>query len=126
MRVKPLHHNIHVLDLEKSLAWYEKALNMRELRRKGPEDGSWIIVFIGSDESDFEFELTWNKGRTEPYINGGHDTHVAVSVDDVAAARKLHEEMGCVVFDNPKMNLYFIADPDGVEYEILAEDRHKN
>lgn len=124
MRVRPIHHNVHVLDLDTSIAWYEKALNMHVDRRKGPSDGSWEIVFLRSDDSDFEFELTWNRGRTEPYVNGGEDTHVAVTVDDVEAARALHEEMGCVCYVNEAMNLYFIEDPDGVWYEILSEDRN--
>ena len=36
-------------------------------------------------------------------------------------ARKLHDEMGCVVQDNPAMGLYFIEDPDGCWIEILPE-----
>ncbi len=38
------------------------------------------------------------------------------------AARKLHEDMGCIVFDNPRMGIYFIADPDGSWIEIIPGD----
>jgi lactoylglutathione lyase len=31
--------------------------------------------------------------------------------------------MGCIVKENPKMGLYFIADPDGQWIEILPEKR---
>ncbi|MFR3272728.1 MAG: hypothetical protein ACLTQI_02065 [Slackia sp.] len=31
-------------------------------------------VYIGNDETDFQMELTWNNGRTEPYNNGSRDT----------------------------------------------------
>ena len=41
---KCVHRCTHVLDLEKTLAFYEKALGITETRRKEPEDGSWIIV----------------------------------------------------------------------------------
>lgn len=122
MRAKLVHHNIHVLDLDASVAFYERALGLRELRRKGPEDGSWLIVFLGNDESDFEIELTWNEGRTEPYDNGIGDTHMAVRVDDYDAFHRLHEEMGCIVKENPAMGLYFIGDPDGCWIEVLPAE----
>ena len=43
----------------------------------GPDDGSWENVFLGNEKTDFQVELTWNRGRTEPYDNGGRDTHLA-------------------------------------------------
>ena len=119
MRTKLIHRNTHVYDLDATLAFYEKALGLTERRRKGPEDGSWLIVFIGNDESDFELELTWNNGFEGTYDNGNGDTHVAVRVDDYDAFHALHEEVGCIVKENPRMGLYFIADPDGCWIEIL-------
>ena len=119
MKAKMVHRCIHVLDLDKSLDFYERALGFSEKRRKGPDDGSWLIVFIGNDESPFEMELTWNRGRTEPYDNGNGDTHLAVTVPDIDTAHELHESMGCIVHENPAMGLYFIADPDGCWTEIL-------
>ena len=101
MRTKLIHRNTHVYDLDATLAFYEKALGLTERRRKGPEDGSWLIVFIGNDESDFELELTWNNGFEGTYDNGNGDTHVAVRVDDYDAFHALHEEMGCIVKENP-------------------------
>ena len=44
---KAIHRCLHVLDLEKSIAFYEKALGMTEIRRMGPEDGSWTNAFMG-------------------------------------------------------------------------------
>lgn len=119
MRAKMVHDCIHVLDRDKSIAFYEKAFGLEVKRRKGPEDGSWEIIFMGNDESDFELELTWNKGRVEPYDNGGEDTHLAFAVDDMAAARKLHEEMGCVCYVNESMGIYFVEDPDGCWREAV-------
>lgn len=119
MNAKAIHRCLHVLDLEKSIAFYEKALGMTEIRRMGPEDGSWTNVFMGNDASGFQLELTWNRGRTEPYDNGGRDSHLAFTVDDYAAARALHEEMGCICHVNEAMGLYFIEDPDGCWLEIL-------
>ena len=66
MKAKMVHECIHVLDLEKSLEFYEKALGLTVQHRMGPEDGSWENVFIGNDQSAFQRELTWNRGRPEP------------------------------------------------------------
>ncbi len=70
MESKAIHRCLHVLDLDKSLTFYERALGMKEIRRMGPEDGSWVNAFIGSGGSGFQLELTWNRGRIEPYDNG--------------------------------------------------------
>ena len=88
------------------------------LREMGPEDGSWTNTFMGNDGAPFEIELTWNRGRVEPCENGGKDTHIAF-VDDFDAAHGLHEKMGCIIRENPRMGLYFIADPEGQWIEIL-------
>ncbi len=42
-----------------------------------------------------------------------------MQVEDKAAAHALHEEMGCICFENREMDLYFINDPDGYWIEIL-------
>ena len=41
------HNNLNVLDLEKSMAFYEKALGLRETKRIAPPDGGFIIVYLG-------------------------------------------------------------------------------
>lgn len=96
--------------------WHSWGLLLREM---GPEDGSWTNTFMGNDGVPFEIELTWNRGRVEPYENGGKDTHIAFVVDDFDAAHELHEKMGCIIRENPRMGLYFIADPEGQWIEIL-------
>ena len=70
---------------------YEKALGMTEIRRMGPEDGSCNQRVHGQRRLGLPIELTWNRGRTEPYDNGGRDSHLAFTVDDYEAARALHE-----------------------------------
>jgi lactoylglutathione lyase len=121
MRARFVHWCIHVIDKDAAIAFYEKALGFHVDREKGPADGSWSNTFMVSPESPFELELTWNRGRTEPYANGGSDTHIAFRVDDIDAAHALHKEMGCIVYENPDMGLYFIADPDGSWIEVLPE-----
>ena len=96
MKAKMIHRCIHVLDLEKSLAFYKRA--------------------FGLDE------LVWESGRTEAYDNGSNDTHLAFAVDDVDAARLLHDEMDCVCHELGRDGIYFIEDPDGCCLEIVPSD----
>ncbi len=119
MNFKMIHENYNVFDLEKSLAFYEKALGLHEKRRNTAADGSFIIVYIGNDETDFELELTWMQAYDRPYDLGDCEFHLAFRTDDFEAAHKLHEEMGCICFENPDMGIYFITDPDGYWLEII-------
>lgn len=119
MQVRAVHHCHHIKDIDASLAFYEKALDMHETRRKVADDGSWQIIFVAAQDDSFEIELTWNKDFEGVYDNGSRDTHLAVRVDDIDAAHTLHEQMGCICSENPKMNLYFIEDPDGYWIEVL-------
>ena len=48
MKFRMVHENYNVVDLDKSLAFYEKALGLKEARRKTAEDGSFIIVYISN------------------------------------------------------------------------------
>ena len=119
MNFKMIHENYNVYDLEKSLAFYEKALGLKEKRRKIADDGSFIIVFIGNEENTFEMELTWLRDMDRPYNLGDCEFHLAFEAEDYEKAHALHEEMGCICFENHAMGLYFITDPDGYWLEIL-------
>ena len=96
MKFHFLHENFNVLDLEKSIKFYEEALGLKVVREKFAEDGSYKIVYLGDEEF-----------------------HLAFEVDNYDEAFKKHTEMGCVVFVNEKMGIYFITDPDGYWLEIL-------
>ncbi len=37
------HYNYNVKDLDKSIQFYEKALGLKEVRRKEAQDGSFIV-----------------------------------------------------------------------------------
>ena len=123
MKFKMVHENYNVLDLEKSMVFYEKALGLTEKRRKTAPDGSYVIVFIGNAESEFELELTWLRDHPDPYDIGEEEFHLAFHVDDFDAAHRLHEEMGCICFENHSMGIYFIQDPDGYWLEVIPAKR---
>ncbi len=111
------HFNFNVLDLEKSMAFYEKALGLKEVRRKERE--GFTLVYLGDGKTDFTLELTYLKNRKEPYNLGECEFHLAMNTKDFEAAHKLHKEMGCIAFENPDMGIYFITDPDGYWIEIV-------
>ena len=117
MKFKMIHENYNVADLAQSMAFYEKALGLHEVRRIN--GNGFIIVYMGNDESSFELELTWLEEHPQKYNLGECEFHLAFEVDDFDAAHKLHEEMGCICFENPAMGIYFISDPDGYWLEGL-------
>ena len=119
MKFKMIHNNINVLDLEKSLAFYDEALGLKEVRRITPEDGSFIIVYTANEESEHQLELTWLRDRKEPYNLGDNEFHLAFRTDDYDGAYKKHKEMGCICYENTDMGIYFICDPDGYWLEVL-------
>lgn len=117
------HYNYNVLDLEKSIAFYEAALGLKEVRRKESPDGSWKLVYLGDGITDFQLELTWLRDRKEPYNLGENEFHLAFTVADYEAAHEKHKEMGCICFENPEMGIYFINDPDNYWLEIVPEKK---
>ena len=119
MTFKMVHENYNVKDLDASLAFYKEALELTESRRIEASDGSFIIVYVTNESSDFELELTWLKDHPQNYDLGECEFHLAFRTDDYEAAHKKHEEMGCICFENPSMGIYFIEDPDGYWLEIV-------
>jgi lactoylglutathione lyase len=117
------HNNLNVLDLNKSLAFYQKALGLQETRRIKAADGSFILVFLGDGETAHRLELTWLRDRKEAYNLGDNEFHLAFTTEDYQAAHRMHQEMGCICYENPKMGIYFIEDPDGYWLEIVPERR---
>ena len=113
------HNNFNVCDLDKSLAFYKEALGLEETRRIEPADGSFIIVYLGDGKSQHLLELTWLRDWDRPYNLGDNEFHLAFTTDDFEAAHKKHQEMGCICFENEKMGIYFITDPDEYWLEIV-------
>lgn len=114
-----IHQNYNVLDLERSLAFYQEALELREVRRK--EGEGFILCYLADESRGFQLELTWLRDRKEPYSLGDNEFHLAFETDDYQGAHAKHEKMGCICYENPAMGLYFISDPDGYWLEIVPK-----
>ncbi|SMX50329.1 VOC family protein [Maliponia aquimaris] len=122
---KQIHSMIRVLDEARSVAFYEKAFGLTVADRLDfPE---FTLVYMSNAETEFELELTINKGRTEPYDLGDGYGHLAVSVADLQAEHARFEAEGL----NPRKlvefapggqllaRFFFVADPDGYQIEVL-------
>ena len=122
IKAKLDHFNFNVTDLERSISFYNKALGFVESHRINSNDGSFIIVYLKDNQSDFLLELTWMRDHPQAYDLGECEFHLCVRVPgDYDAVRAFHKEMGVVCYENHDMGLYFIEDPDGYWIEILPQ-----
>ena len=116
------HFNFNVLDLERSLDFYRRALDLSVAREKEADDGSFRLVYLkDAADSPFLLELTWLRDRTQPYDLGEEEFHLAFRTDEYDRLHRLHQDMGCICFENPAMGIYFIQDPDGYWIEIVPD-----
>ena len=118
------HTMIRVMDLEKSLAFYQDALGFKEVRRKDKPEGKFTLVYLGDGQTDFTLELTYNYDPEKPYVIGDGYGHLAVEVEDLEASHEEHKAKGYDVtdlsgLDNGIKSYYFIKDPDGYKIEII-------
>ena len=112
------HNNINVIDLEKSLAFYQQALGLKEVRRK--ESENFTLVYLGDGVGPHQLELTWLLDwPKDRYDLGDNEFHLAFETDDFEAAHAKHLKMDCICYENPAMGIYFINDPDNYWLEIV-------
>lgn len=122
---KAIHSMIRVLNEERALAFYDKAFGLKVVERLDFDD--FTLIYLANAESEFELELTVNKGQADPYELGNGYGHLAVSVDDLDAEHARFEAEGLkprkVVAFAPSGTLigrfFFVADPDGYQIEVL-------
>ncbi|MCA0997440.1 VOC family protein [Alloyangia pacifica] len=122
---KAIHSMIRVLDEARSLEFYDKAFGLKVADRLDFPD--FTLIYLSNSESGFEFELTVNKDRAEPYDLGDGYGHFAVSVDDLDAEHARFEAEGLaprkLVEFAPAGEIvarfFFVADPDGYQIEVL-------
>ena len=124
--MRMLHTMLRVGDLDRSLSFYTEVLGMKLLRRKDYPSGKFTLAFVGyGDESDHTvIELTHN-WETDSYDLGTGYGHIALAVEDAAAAcNAIREKGGNVVREAGPMKhggsvIAFIEDPDGYKIELI-------
>lgn len=122
---KAIHSMIRVLDEQRSIDFYQKAFQLEVADRLDFTD--FTLVYLSNSDSEFELELTVNKGQSEPYELGSGYGHFAVSVEDLDAEHARFEAEGLaprklVEFapdGNRIARFFFVSDPDGYEIEVL-------
>lgn len=67
MNFRFAHNNFNVLDLDKSLDFYEKALGLKEVRRKTSDSGDFTLAFLSDGTTEHQLELTWLRDWDRPY-----------------------------------------------------------
>ena len=125
---KAIHSMIRVLELERSIDFYDKAFALKPADIFDFDD--FKLAYLRNDEVDFELELTLNKGRTEPYGHADGYGHLAVCVDDCAAEQNRFDELGLDPTEVKEFHrdgtlmarFFFVTDPDGYKIEVL--ERH--
>ena len=102
MQFKMIHENYNVADLAVSIPFYEEALGLHEVRRKEAQDGSFIIVYLANDASDFELELTWLRDMDRPYNLGDCEFHATYKIisNDMPVCEYADGQFFCANNDN--------------------------
>lgn len=122
---KAIHSMIRVLDEQRSTDFYGNAFQLKVFDRLDFE--TFTLVYLRSEETSFELELTINKSQSEPYDLGNGYGHLAVCVDDLDSEHKRISELGyapknIVDFQHQGeliARFFFIKDPDGYDIEVL-------
>jgi lactoylglutathione lyase len=120
-----IHSMIRVLEEERSVTFYTQAFGLEIADRLDFE--TFTLIYLSNAESEFELELTVNKGREDAYDLGNGYGHLAVSVSDLDGEHQRLTGLGMnpgkiVEFNRDGALLarfFFITDPDGYKIEVL-------
>lgn len=122
---KMIHSMIRVMEEARSVDFYRKAFGLDIAERL--DFDTFTLIYLSNAESEFELELTVNKGREEAYDLGTGYGHLAVSVADLDAEHKRVTDLGLTPGKIVEFNrdgallarFFFMTDPDGYKIEVL-------
>lgn len=128
--IRLLHTMLRVGDLQRSIDFYTKTLEMLLLRTSENPEYKYTLAFVGyTDESEGAvIELTYYWG-VESYDLGSAYGHIALGVDNAAAAcERIRQAGGKVTREAGPVKggttvIAFIEDPDGYKIELI-ENKH--
>lgn len=126
-----LHTCYRITDIDRSVAFY-RALGFEEVGRL-PIREEAVNVFMNQpgDGDSPRLELTWNRGRSEPYELGDGYGHIAITAGDLDATLAALAEQGIeperppytVSAHGPR--LCFVRDPDGYRIELIEQPQQR-
>ena len=119
---KLLHTRYRVVDLEKTVSFYREVLGLAEVDRKVSPRGS-TLVFLKAPESEELVEIC-EYPASGPVVIGPDLTHLAFSVDDIAAFAVHSASKGYPLSDGPTPTsngsiIAFVDAPEGYEIELI-------
>ena len=119
-----IHTCYRVLDLDRSVSFYEK-LGLEEIGRVPIRDEA-INVFMGLPNDGARLELTYNHG-VESYELGTGYNHIAITAEDLDATLGRLAEQG-IEPEKPPYRvreggslIAFVRDPDGYRIELIEK-----
>jgi lactoylglutathione lyase len=114
---------VRVLDLDKSIAFYE-LLGLKETRRNVNDKGRFTLVFMapeGQEECPVELTYNWDGDDGLP-SDSRHFGHLAYRVGNVYEMCQKLMDAGVTINRPPRDgNMAFVRSPDNISIEILQE-----
>ncbi len=121
MKLRYLHTMVRVLDLKKSMAFYE-LLGLKEIRRYESEQGRFTLVYLaaeGQAETPLELTFNWDGDDGLP-SDSRHFGHLAYEVADIYAMCAHLAAHGVVINRPPRDGrMAFVRSPDNISIELL-------
>ncbi len=123
---KLLHTRMRVNDIERTVKFYEQALELKVARRSVSPRGAQI-VFLATPNSDEEIEIC--QLPNSPSVQVQPDLmHLAFEVDDLTAFTAQLERKGFKLSDGPTPTssgsvIAFIDAPEGYEVELIQRPK---
>jgi lactoylglutathione lyase len=131
-----VHTSIRTKNVEKSIDFYTKHLNMKVLSRKEITQNNAEIVFLqDQDEEGCKLELTFYRNQKQflqaEYENRLFD-HLGFEINAMNRTIKAMRKAGVTITDEPFRlsptgpQIAFIEDPDGTLIELIETPKREN
>ena len=123
MTIRYLHTMVRVLDLERSIAFYE-LLGLKETRRYENEGGRFTLIFMAPPgQEDCPVELTYNWDGDEGLPSDSrHFGHLAYEVDNIYETCQHLIDNGVTMNRPPRDGrMAFVRSPDNISIELLQK-----
>lgn len=126
-----IHASIRVSNIERSIAFYEKFLNLKLVNRREIQKNNAEIAFLQDSQAKGAMvELTFFRDQKK-FIQADYEDrlfdHLAFQVEDINKTLNAMRNAGVIVTDepyrlSPKGSLIaFVEDPDGTLIELIEK-----